>query len=462
MERASHRERTFLGPLALRLAVARWLAHGPLKGPNGERPDILRLLLRLRERHGDLLCFRTVRGRKYLVCDPDLVHGVLHAPEGTYVNGRRARHLRPLLGNGLLVSDGEHSQRQRRLIQQSLTRPRVDAFLPTILEEADAMLSRWAAAPSSSMNISEEMTRLSTRVILRAIFGAAVSDHLGQVATSVNRSVDFINRQWFRIVGLPLAVPTGAHRRFRRDRAFLDDLIGSVLTCGASRPGESTLVEDIVTGLRAANGSGVTPGAARDEVITLCSAGQLTTANALVWSWYVLSANPSWRDRLVEEIDSVVGPQEPTAEILDRLSLLDRVMCETLRLYPPVWVFTRRAVVDAVIGATPVAAGSEVILSPFVLHRHPDHWPDPDRFDPDRFLPEAVSRRNRSAYMPFGSGPRRCIGAPFAVTEIKAVLVRVLQCYCLDLATGCSVTPEAQMSLRVRGGLRMSLRPRGR
>ncbi|MCH7885551.1 MAG: cytochrome P450, partial [Planctomycetes bacterium] len=257
-----------------------------------------------------------------------------------------------------------------------------------------------------------------------------------------------------------LVIPTRAHRRFRHDREFLDNLIHSALTRGTTPSNDKTLIADMIHGLNAANGSGLTLTAARDEVITLCSAGQLTTANALVWSWYVLSTHPQWRDRLVEEIDSVVGGNEPTGESLERMALLDRIVCETLRLYPPIWIFTRRAMVDGLIGALPVPAGSELLISPYVIHRHPQHWPDPDDFDPDRFLPEAVARRNRHAYLPFGSGPRNCIGAQFALAEIKMVLVRVLQHFFLDLAPGGPVVPLAQMTLNVRGGLRMTHRRR--
>lgn len=461
VEQTPHRRPHFLGSLALRLAITRGWAACTRGKRRANRSDILRLLLRLRKQHGDLLCFRTLRGRKYILSDPDLVYAVLHAADGTYVKGRQAGNLRPFFGNGLLVSDDEHSKRRHSLIQQSLIKSKINAFMPLMLEETDAMLARWSRGPeAAALNVSEEMTRLSTNIILRAVFGSTFTERLPQIAASLNRSLNFINRRWFRVVGLPLLIPTRAHRRFRHDREFLDNLIHSALTRGTTPSNDKTLIADMIHGLNAANGSGLTLTAARDEVITLCSAGQLTTANALVWSWYVLSTHPQWRDRLVEEIDSVVGGNEPTGESLERMALLDRIVCETLRLYPPIWIFTRRAMVDGLIGALPVPAGSELLISPYVIHRHPQHWPNPDDFDPDRFLPEAVARRNRHAYLPFGSGPRNCIGAQFALAEIKMVLVRVLQHFFLDLVPGGPVVPLAQMTLNVRGGLRMTHRRR--
>ncbi|MCH8160933.1 MAG: cytochrome P450 [Chloroflexi bacterium] len=183
IEQTPHHRPHFLGSLALRLAITRGWAACTRGKRRANRSDILRLLLRLRKQHGDLLCFRTLRGRKYILSDPDLVYAALHAADGTYVKGRQAGNLRPFFGNGLLVSDDEHSKRRHSLIQQSLIKSKINAFMPLMLEETDAMLARWSRGPeAAALNVSAEMTRLSTYIILRAVFGSTFTERLPEIA----------------------------------------------------------------------------------------------------------------------------------------------------------------------------------------------------------------------------------------------------------------------------------------
>jgi cytochrome P450 len=252
-------------------------------------------------------------------------------------------------------------------------------------------------------------------------------------------------------------------KRFLAARDLLNSLVEGVVA-ERRRTAEDTgdLLSILLQAKDEETGEPISDVQARDEIKTLLIAGHETTATTLGWTFYLLSKHPEIEERLVAEIDEVVGDRAPTAEDVPNLKYTTMVLYESLRLYPPLWIVSRMPIEDDVIAGQPVKAGTSIIICSYITHRHPDFWPNPEGFDPDRFTPEAMKERHRYAYIPFGGGPRGCIGFPFAMMEMPVVLARVLQRFRLSLVPGFDVVPESAISLRQKNGARMVVSPRRR
>lgn len=447
-------------------AVRRHAAPGPsghlLVGLLPEfRRDVIETFVRNWHEYGDTVRL-PIGGRwvAHLLVHPDQVRHVLQTSEANYVRDPRFnRHLKLLLGDGLLTSNGEVWQRQRQLVQPALHRQRVlamVALMTAVIDEEIRSLES-VAGRRTTIDVARWMMSLTLRVAARTLLGTNVASNAETMRAAGEIITEHINERMLDLVHLDDLLPLPSGRRYRRALRDLDTLVYQVI---AQRERAGTDGSDLLSMLLEARdsetGEAMRPKELRDEVMTTLFAANETTANALAWACFMLSTHPDVQRRMVAEIDEVLGHRTPTADDLARLPFTRMVLQETLRLFPPAWAIARVAVKDDVVGGFHMPAGGIVFLSPFLTHRHPEFWDDPEAFDPQRFQSHRV-RPSPFAYLPFGAGPRRCVGAAFAEVEATLVLAMLAQRVRLSLVPGIQVRPKPLVALRPGGGLPMTV-----
>ena len=424
------------------------------------RHDPLRFGLEMARHYGDIVRIRLLFWPAYLVNHPDGVKHVLQENQRNYHKDLYPyRTLKPLLGQGLVTNDGESWLQQRRLMQPAFHRKRLAAFGRLMTGTTVSMLDQWQrfAESDQPLDVAAEMVRLTLRITGQALFNIDLSDEthtVGQAVSTVNKLLS----EYLYAPFPPLSIPTPRSHRLQVARHTLDQVVHDIIT---QRRQQNTDTGDLLSILLLARdeetGQGMNDQQVRDEVMTLLIAGHETVATALTWTWYLLSQHPEVERSLHSELDEVLGGHLPTIEHLARLSYTRMVIEEVLRLYPPAWIFGRKAIANDEIGGYFIPANSIIVLSPYITHRHPAFWEHAEVFDPERFAPEQTAGRPHYAYFPFGGGPRICIGNNFALMEIQLVLATIAQHYRLRQVPGHPVEPEALLSLRPHYGLPMTL-----
>jgi cytochrome P450 len=331
-------------------------------------------------------------------------------------------------------------------------------------EAIDAMRARWhkLAGAGGPLDILGEFSHLTLAIVGRALLSIDLGGDADRIGAAVTEALDYLDGRINTVVPIPYFVPTPRNLRARRAIGTFDAVVADILAARRREPGHDH--GDLLSMLLAARdeetGSALSDREVRDQVITFIGAGHETTAVALAWTFYLLDQNPDATDRLRDEVDRVLGDRVPTVDDLPNLSFTRRVIEESLRIYPPVYGTIRDAREEDEIGGFRIPARSMIVLVPYVTHRHPEFWPDPDRFDPDRFLPEAEAARPRFAWYPFLGGPHQCIGQEFAMLEATLATAMIARSFRLRLAPGASIEPRPKLSLRPRGGMPMVLERR--
>jgi cytochrome P450 len=430
--------------------------------PVAIRSDPLRFLADLTARHGALCSHRTGGERVYVLNSAALARRVLKDEYTSYTKaGTPDDHmLSPLLGDGLLTSNGETWARQRHLCAPSFRRAAVEEFGSLMTTAADDLAGRWgrAADAGHEVRVDHDLTSVTLRIVVAALLGSDQAD-LGE---GFGRAVDAINRFIGHYDGsAPLAGDMAARRdAYAAAERFLRGVVG-LLIAARRLSGPAGYHDDLLAAMMGSGGhtdQALSDTELYDQVLTMVMAGHETTAKALTWTLHVLAGQPDIAGAVRRELRLVLAGRVPTAADLPALDLTGRVVDEVIRLFPPVWLISRRATRDTELGGYLVPAGALVCISPWTLHRNPAYWPDPERFDPDRFLPGTAAGRPSHAYLPFGGGPRVCIGRAFALTEAALVLATILPRLSLAHVAGAPVEPEALVTLRPRNGLVMSVR----
>jgi len=420
----------------------------------------LSFLQELRERYGDLVTLPTVLGPWTLVFHPDGVRHVVQENHFNYRKGGISNQVLSLtLGNGLLTNNGESWLHQRRLIQPVFHRQRIAAFGRLMTESALAWIEETNIDAQQPLDLFQEMSGLTLTIVGKALFGTDMLAHkerLFQASSTINH----LEAQSLYVPGL-LSLPTPQRRRLYEARTTLYTVVDALIDKRREISTESDLLTMLLQARDEETGEGMTVSQVRDEVLTLLGAGQETTANALCWTFLLLSQHPDIEARLREEYQQVLGGRAAQMEDLPRLPLTRMVLEESMRLYPPAWAFARYAIAEDEIGGYTIPKGAYVLLFPATTHRHPDFWERPDVFDPERFSPERTAGRHRFAYFPFGGGPRVCIGNQFALTEAQLILATILPRYQFRLLPGANVVPEPLITLRPRGKLLMTIHRQG-
>jgi cytochrome P450 len=403
----------------------------------------------------------------YLVNHPDYIREILVTNHRNFHKSPVLRRMGALLGQGLLTSEDELHLRQRRLIQPAFHRQRVAEYARIMTGYTQAGADRWQ--PGQTVDIHEEMMRLTMVIVGHALFGTDVEKEAGEIGEAITILLGGSRRLllpfWEKIQTWPIA----GNRRIFEAGQLLDSKIREMIAerrAALERGDEATLQHDLLDMLllardEAGDGQGMSDELLRDEVITLFIAGHETTANALTWTWYLLSQHPEVETRLRAEWNQVLGGRTPAAADAEKLEYTRRVLSEAMRLYPPAWTISRQALDDYQIGPYPMAKGSVALMSQWVMHHDPRYYPDPLRFDPERWLPDAVAARPKYAYFPFGGGPRMCVGEPFAWMEGILVLAALGQRWSMRLDPAQRVELLPQVTLRPKYGMRMQLSPVG-
>jgi cytochrome P450 len=411
-------------------------------------------------RYGDLAHLYLAREHLYLVSHPAQVRDILVTHQRRFKKGRGLEGAKRLLGDGLLTSEGQTHLRQRRLIQPAFHRDRLVSYSSTMTGHAARLRERWT--DGGRIDAAQEMMRLTLGIVGETLFGADVeaqAPEVGRALTAVMQTFWMTMLPFFdRLERLPIP----ALARGRRARADLDRIIYGMI---AERRRSEADRGDLLSMLLMAqdvegDGSRMTDRQVRDEAMTIFLAGHETTANALSWTWYLLSEHPDVEARLHAEIDRVLGGRLPTIDDLPKLPFVEQVVTESMRLYPPAWIIGRRALEPNEIGSYVVPARSILVFSPYIIQRDPRWFAEPGRFMPERWTPEFKASLPPFAYMPFGGGPRRCIGDQFAWTELILVVSTIAQRWKLRLVPGHPVAPQAVVTLRLKHGLKMTVHGR--
>jgi cytochrome P450 len=418
--------------------------------------DPLRFFTAMAQAYGDIAYTRVGGERLYLLGNPRDIRDVLVTRQHLFAKGRGLERAKRLLGQGLVTSEGELHRRQRRLIQPAFHRDRIASYATVMTDYADRVQREWI--DGQAIDVAQEMMRLTLGVVGKTLFDADVESQapaVGRALTAVMESF------WFAML-LPFGdlverLPLPPLRRSRKARLELDRIIYRMI---AERREALRDRGDLLSMLLLAQDEesdrGMSDRQVRDEAMTIFLAGHETTANALSWTFYLLSGEPAAEARLREEIDRVVGGRVPAFADLGSLGYVERVVTEAMRLYPPAWIIGRRALQDYEVGGYRVPAGSLVLMSPYIVHRDPRHYPDPDRFLPDRWTPQFRESLPPFAYLPFGGGARRCIGESFAWMELVLVLTTIARRWRLQLVPGHPVVPRPVVTLRPKYGLKMT------
>ncbi|MFD8594408.1 cytochrome P450 [Kitasatospora sp. NPDC059646] len=400
----------------------------------------------------------------YFFNHPDHVRRVLTDNSANYHKGIGLVHARRALGDGLLTSEGELWRAQRKVIQPVFQARRINRQADVIAEEAAALAERLRrTAGTGPVDIRQEMTSLTLGVLGRTLLDADLGayESIGEAFEIVQDQAIF---EMMSLSSVPSWVPLPLQLRFRRARAELDRIVAALADERRRRPASDGTRDDVLSRLVDATADERDPVARRtrmrDELVTLLLAGHDTTASTLSWTLYLLDRHPEVGDRVRAEVDEVLGDRLPGIEDMHRLTYTSMVLQEVMRLYPAVWLLPRKALAEDEIGGYRVPAGADVVLCPYTLHRHPEFWDDPDRFDPERFAKGRAAGRHRYAYVPFGAGPRVCVGSSLGLLEATVVLVVLLRRLRLAVPPGHRVRAEPMLTLRVKGGLPMTVRPR--
>jgi len=402
-------------------------------------------------------------GREALfVMDPDLIHQMLvDEPEKYLKSEMMQRLLAPALGAGMVTSDGAQWRRQRRIVAPLFRPTEVARYVPQMLEAADREAARLAAMPDGArVSLTFEMMQMTFDVIAETILSGADSFDVPALAEAID--VYLSSTGWVVALSqlrLPADFPRPGRKRFREARDYLRRVTGDLVAArrrGTSRP---DLIQALIDARDEETGEAMTDVEIVDNLLTFIAAGHETTALALSWSFYLLSLHPAVERKVLAEAEAAGAPDRLTPEGVSGLGYARQVISEALRLYPAAPALLRQPVEPVEIGGVKVRPGTQIFIPIYAVHRHKALWDHPDRFDPDRFAPEAGRMRHRYQYLPFGGGPRICIGMGFALTEAAALLAKLLPRFRFEVTE--EPVPVAQVTLRPRNGLPAILRHRG-
>jgi cytochrome P450 len=442
-------------------------AQRPIPGPRGlpllgVMPemvgDMLGLFTNTAREYGGIAQFKLLNKNYLLVTNPDYVKYILQDNYKNYIRGRSVETGRVLLGNGLPLIDGDFWLRERRMLQPAFHRERLGKLTDTITSVIDRFMQDWAgkAKQGQTLDLDDEMMMLTLTVIIKTMFSSPIDDKIPALSHAFQVASKFMLWRSQQMLQLPLSVPIPRHVEYNRALKVLNETIYPLIADGRKHPKDDLL--GMMLEMRDADtGEGLSDLQARDEVVTIFFAGHETTAATLSWAFYLLSQHPEVEERLRAELRSVLNGRVPGFADLPKLTYMQQVIHEVLRLYPAAYLFAREAILDDVLDGYRIPAQTLIFISPFVGHRDPKYWPDPERFDPERFTPEQVAGRPRHVYYPFGEGPHVCIGNSFALMEMQLILAMALQRFRLRLIPGHPVALKPEATLRPRHGMKMTV-----
>jgi cytochrome P450 len=410
-----------------------------------------------------------VLGRVAVVCEPASIKRVLIDNAANYrKDALQLRVLSPGLGGGLLTAEGGDWRRQRRALAPLFTPRMIETFGPAMIAAADWLVGRWSPLRDGRrLDVAAEMSVATLEVLQRTILPEGLTRDPRDFANGMSDLVNSIGALHpFDVLDAPDWLPRVGKPSPKRALKFFDAATDDILARRRGRDGEPEAARprDLLTMLLDARdpqtGEALSEDEIRSNVVTFIGAGHETTANALTWSLFLLSQHPAWREQVEAEVDDVLGNGSFDLNAIERLKRVRATLDETMRLYPPAPSLGREALAADMLAGQKIHPGTLVVISPYVVHRHKLLWRAPDHFDPTRFLPENRDKIDRFAYLPFGGGPRSCIGMGFALQEATIILAAIVRAFRLDLAPGWRVAPIQRLTLRPKGGMPMIVQHR--
>ena len=397
----------------------------------------------------------------FLLNNPDDIRHVLVTnPDNFDKTPRMIRgKARQLSGEGLLTSSGADHLRQRRMLQPVFYRKTIESFAKMMTETTSQFLANWVSG--AQINMSSEMMELAQRIIIRSVFGSDFLDAGRQLAAAITTRRQYLEQVFFSWLPFPKHVPTRVRLAYSKAMRLIDNTIYDAISARRKKPDQGNDLLSLLLQARYEDGTGMTDKQVHEEAVILLVTGYETIGEALSWTWYLLAQHPDIASKLTAEVDSVLGDSVPRSEDLPKLGYVGMVLAESMRLYPPTWIFVRMARhEDRLPSGVIIPAGSKLYLCQYVMHRNPRYFPDPDRFDPERFNEPLKKSRPQFSYFPFGGGPRLCIGEAFAKMEGVLVLAMIAQRFTLQLIPGQTIVPEPRMTLRPKHGIMTIVRHR--
>ena len=408
----------------------------------------LNFLYQLSRECPDLCAFRFGRHTIYLASSPEVAHTVLVEKAESFEKPKRMyRDFGPIIGNGLLTSQQSFHRRQRRLVAPAFHHRRLTTYAETMSKYAELICTEWS--DGQSIEMVREMVRLTLWIVGKTLFDAEILDEADDVGKAVTTVMHIFNNRLILPYNIPLEWPTPSNRRIRQTIEQLDSVIyGMIRKRRETNEDRGDLLSMLLQARDEDDGSFMTDQQVRDESMTLFLAGHETTANALAWSWYLLANHPHSYAKLQKESQTVLAGRSPTFADLPQLPYAVQVFKEAMRLYPPVYMIGRRSIKSVQLGPYNLPAGVAVLISPYAMHRKEDHFPDPQRFIPERWTPSFEQSLPKQAYIPFGGGPRICIGNNFALMEGQLILSTLAQRVTFKLLPGQRVKSQPLIALR--------------
>ena len=418
-------------------------------------------LLSAFQEYGDVVHFDIPGRQAFFINHPDTVQHVLQMNHRNYdKNTFQYNVLSRITGKGLLTNEGgEDWLQKRRIAQPAFSKNSLEGLVPIVVDAVESMLMGWEEANQRGglIDVDREMMQCTLDVVAKMLFGADLSNQTYRLTGAVMDALNYLIFQTRTLMMIPGWFPIRENRVFREAMTTIEQAVNELI----DRRSNSTPGHDLLGRLLAAQDESGQPVLSRqevrDEVVTMLIAGHETVASSLTWAWYLLARHPEVRVSLQEEVVNMLGNREPVYADVSNLVYTQQAYHEALRLFPPAWLITRRAKDADVVGGYPITAGGLVIISPFTMHRRPDIWPEPDQFIPDRFSEDSHRERHRFGFIPFGGGPRLCIGNRFAEVEATLILAMVARRFSLKLPPDTRVAVEALVTMRPANGMPMKI-----
>lgn len=428
----------------------------------------LEFVTELKRKYGPVVFYRVFGVRLYSVNDPELIHDVLVTQKQKFL--KTERHMgtiRQMVGNGILTSNGDFWLRQRRMLQKAFSPQKLTGYADGMVDQTEMLLEGWnAMGEDAKVDITLEMTRLTLGIATRAFFGEQPRQRAEVLARANQGISEAFAREMLSVFRFPDWLPTPAKKTKRRSiRDYRNEVTDLIREKRESNVETDDLLSAVLNAVDdEGDGTGMSDEQARDELLTIYIAGHHTTSVALSWTFYLLSKHPEIERRVLEEVRQVVGQRRITLRDLPQLKYTEMVIKESLRLYPPAYVlFAREALEDVDLGGHWIKKGGWVYMYPYVVHRDPENFENPETFDPERFSPERINSIPKHAYIPFGAGPHVCIGERFAMMEFMLVVPTILQKYAMDIEPGHENAQNLPLlANHIKGGLPVRLRRRER
>lgn len=427
------------------------------------RKDFIKYIHKNREELGDIYRLNVIGAQIFVLTHPDYAQHILQTNNKNYHKSFGYDVLELFLGKGLLTSEGDFWLKQRRLAQPAFYKKRLQGITKGIGEEAKILVQAWEkrASQGSTFDLREDLMEATMKIVARSLFSANVNEQIPMVSRNIGILNEFAVKRIQSLIKLPLWIPIERHLRFKKRGKELDELIYQIIE---SRKNTNTDYDDLLAMLMEAEdldtGERMNKLQLRDEVMTIFIAGHETSAIAMSWVLHLLAQHPEIQEKLHEELDRVLAGKIPTFEDIPSLVYTRQVIDESMRLYPPAWLVGRKALEEDQIGDYHIKAGSNLLISTYEIHHHPDLWEEPSRFDPERFEPAKAKKYHKFAYFPFGGGPRMCIGNNFALMEMVILTASLAQRFNLIDRSKGAIQMDPLITLRPKDPIPIQLKLR--